>query len=248
MNKILKFSDLAIEGDVGSRRLAGLYPWLRFENCTREQWVECHGIDLQHGNERAANAYLMGEVAFFEKFECDYASALGRHRADALKQRTLEDLRAQFNHAAAKLCKSPIEVLLLTPLVWTRFGYETGPAEIWDSTMFPDLRSLTDVVIAPQYQIDHYIVDFGIFIKGIAKEKIKIVVECDGHDFHEKTREQAARDKRRDRDLQIAGWKVLRFTGSEIWRDYSWCIAAVSKLAAQEIAEQLRRRGIPAAK
>lgn len=48
---------------------------------------------------------------------------------------------------------------------------------------------------------------------------IRIVIECDGHAFHERTKDQAARDKRRDRDLQTAGWRVLRFTGSEIWAD-----------------------------
>ena len=41
-----------------------------------------------------------------------------------------------------------------------------------------------------------------------------IAVECDGHEFHEKTKQQAARDKARDRD---------RFTGSEIWKDPGAC-------------------------
>lgn len=102
----------------------------------------------------------------------------------------------------------------------------------------------TDVVIAPQYHIRDHRVDFAIFVNGIASDEIKIVVECDGHDFHEKTKEQAARDKRRDRDLQIAGWKVLRFTGSEIWRDYYACATHVDALAANEIDAQLRRRGL----
>lgn len=48
---------------------------------------------------------------------------------------------------------------------------------------------------------------------------VSVAVECDGHDFHEKTREQAEADKRRDRDLQSIGWIVARFTGSEIFRD-----------------------------
>jgi len=60
-------------------------------------------------------------------------------------------------------------------------------------------------------------------------EGAKIVVECDGHDFHEKTREQAARDKKRDRELQIAGWKVLRFTGSEIHRGAENCARDVAR-------------------
>lgn len=64
-----------------------------------------------------------------------------------------------------------------------------------------------------------------------------VAIECDGHDFHEKTKEQAQRDKRRDRDLQRLGWRVVRFTGSEICRDprlaayeawhFVWSVAGV---------------------
>lgn len=43
-----------------------------------------------------------------------------------------------------------------------------------------------------------------------------LIVEVDGHDFHEKTKEQAARDKRRDRDMVSSGYSVMRFTGSEV--------------------------------
>jgi very-short-patch-repair endonuclease len=48
-----------------------------------------------------------------------------------------------------------------------------------------------------------------------------LVIEVDGHDFHEKTKEQAGRDKHRDRLLQKAGYKILRFTGSEVYNDPS---------------------------
>ena len=44
----------------------------------------------------------------------------------------------------------------------------------------------------------------------------RLVVEVDGHDFHERTKEQAQRDKTRDRDLQAAGFIVFRFTGREV--------------------------------
>ena len=82
-----------------------------------------------------------------------------------------------------------------------------------------------------QKQIGKYRVDFlvqGQFssIKGNQKclEMCQIVVECDGHDFHEKTKEQAIYDKKRDRDLQSLGFRVYRFTGSEIWRTDGICI------------------------
>jgi very-short-patch-repair endonuclease len=65
------------------------------------------------------------------------------------------------------------------------------------------------------------------------------VVECDGHDFHERTKEQAASDKARDRALQALGMRVLRFTGSEIWSDPLVCARealAVTYRAAHEVA------------
>lgn len=45
----------------------------------------------------------------------------------------------------------------------------------------------------------------------------QLAIELDGHDFHERTKEQARRDKKRDRDLSALGFPVARFTGSEIF-------------------------------
>jgi very-short-patch-repair endonuclease len=67
----------------------------------------------------------------------------------------------------------------------------------------------------------------GFFTKGI-------VVECDGHDFHEKTKEQVRRDKARDRWLQIQGYPVMRFSGSEIYRDSEACCKEIGDLALKQ--------------
>jgi hypothetical protein len=52
----------------------------------------------------------------------------------------------------------------------------------------------------------------------------RFAIECDGHDYHERTKAQAARDRSRDRKLTRAGWTVVRFTGSELYRDPSACV------------------------
>jgi very-short-patch-repair endonuclease len=54
-----------------------------------------------------------------------------------------------------------------------------------------------------------------------------LIIECDGHNFHEKTKEQAQKDKQRNRDLQSAGYKVIRFTGSEIFKNPYKCASEV---------------------
>lgn len=46
-----------------------------------------------------------------------------------------------------------------------------------------------------------------------------LAVEVDGHDYHERTKEQAARDRQRDRDLQSIGVPTMRFTASEVYHD-----------------------------
>jgi very-short-patch-repair endonuclease len=55
----------------------------------------------------------------------------------------------------------------------------------------------------------------------------KLVVECDGREFHAVTKEQVERDKRRDRYCVAKGIFVMRFTGSEITRDPRGCAAEV---------------------
>lgn len=47
----------------------------------------------------------------------------------------------------------------------------------------------------------------------------KIGIELDGHDWHERTKEQVTYRNQRDRDLQAAGWIVLHYSGSELIRD-----------------------------
>lgn len=71
--------------------------------------------------------------------------------------------------------------------------------------------------ISCQRQIGQYRVDFLV---TATFSDDKIVIECDGHDFHEKTKEQAKHDKERDRYLTSQGYKILRYTGSEIYNDF----------------------------
>jgi very-short-patch-repair endonuclease len=95
-------------------------------------------------------------------------------------------------------------------------------------------------LIAPQFEIDQYRVDFCILFQGPnAGECFHIIVECDRHDFHEKTKKQAMRDKKRDRHLQAYGFKVFRFTGSEIWNDPHLCAEEVYEAANKEMYKRV---------
>lgn len=77
--------------------------------------------------------------------------------------------------------------------------------------------------------------DFVLSCPSISAKKI--IIECDGHDFHERTKEQASRDRSRDRAAQGAGHMMLRYTGSEIYRDPLGCARAAIKALADFIKD-----------
>lgn len=82
-------------------------------------------------------------------------------------------------------------------------------------------------ILLVNHPVDKYRPDFLIVgqCEGIV---VRVVVEVDGHDFHERTKEQAARDKKRDRWFQTHGYSVLRFTGSEVYADPEDCALQVA--------------------
>lgn len=53
----------------------------------------------------------------------------------------------------------------------------------------------------------------------IEKGNIRLCVYTDGHTYHERTEEQAQRDRNIDRKLQELGFQVLRYTGKDVNED-----------------------------
>jgi very-short-patch-repair endonuclease len=144
----------------------------------------------------------------------------------------VEMVRAHGDYMAGNLfdelnvrCQSPIESKLLAGLLpWVLCSEE--------HMAFSFMTNKFEIV--PQLEVGPYRLDFAVFFNGNREHStatciqdmlgtVRVAVECDGHDFHEKTKEQAARDKARDRYLTINGWHVLRFTGSEIHADATGC-------------------------
>lgn len=81
-----------------------------------------------------------------------------------------------------------------------------------------DFLSFSAWIAIQECPIAPYRVDFAFFGMGG-----RVCVECDGHDYHERTPGQAMHDRRRDRFFQKNGWHVMRFTGTEIVRDAAAC-------------------------
>lgn len=90
-------------------------------------------------------------------------------------------------------------------------------------------RKDNELIIYPQKKIGNYRVDIFVeyFVTYYPFDENgeykalegRLIIECDGHEFHEKTKEQAKRDKKRDRFLQKKGYTIFHYTGSEIYND-----------------------------
>lgn len=70
--------------------------------------------------------------------------------------------------------------------------------------------------LKPQEWIGSFRVDFLILDKAC-------VIELDGHEYH-KTKEQRTKDAHRERYLEKNGYQVIRFTGSEIFKNVEQCV------------------------
>lgn len=97
------------------------------------------------------------------------------------------------------LLESPIEAMLIHEIVSQQIG---------------QFYTLED--IEPQFEVAGYRID-------LAYPDKKLAIELDGHEYH-KTKEQRKHDAKRDRALNIEGWRVIRFTGSEIYQAVWECL------------------------
>jgi very-short-patch-repair endonuclease len=70
----------------------------------------------------------------------------------------------------------------------------------------------------------------GQYRLDFALPDAKIGIELDGYAYHS-TPEAFTRDRRRERDLELAGWRIIRFSGSEVNRDADDCIRQAAELA-----------------
>ena len=132
----------------------------------------------------------------------------------------------------SSLVESPIEATMFIS-IWHSFSQQNIRLAFkpWKRGIsFQDVPDEHDAVIISQAEIGDYRADF-VIVMGAAQRPAnvgtRIVVECDGHEFHDRTKEQAKRDRERDRFMQDQGFRVYRFTGSEIYNSPLKCSEAV---------------------
>lgn len=159
---------------------------------------------------------------------------------------------ADFAAAFAR-CESPIEQLFLASVVHiasctegvcfgasavdaasNRAGYGSVADDLHDCDIVASVQNGRRTLVLlqqPTLKCNGHDIrpDFAIVALSLlgsdssATTMSRVAVELDGHDWHERTKEQAASDKRRDRMMVAEGWSVMRFTGSEVYLDAADC-------------------------
>lgn len=83
-----------------------------------------------------------------------------------------------------------------------------------------------------QYKIDRYN-DMPLTIPDFAFPDMQIAIYCDGFKSREGRRDIFKKDRLQSRELQLRGWLVLRFTGSEITYDNNMVVKTVRRAIVQ---------------
>lgn len=165
------------------------------------------------------------------------AKIIGTLEEEIFKQRI-------YSEILEKEINSPIEQILYTALsVVAKANFiELSPDPYYNFLGKEELQK--GPYLFCQHKIGNYRVDFAFLVyeksfelSSKTEPNLKWVIECDGHDFHEKTKEQATSDKKRDRYLTANGWKILRFSGSEIYKDAYGVAVEILKMVVGDWAE-----------
>ena len=137
-----------------------------------------------------------------------------------------------FMGFAYEECKSPIEVIF-------NFAFDL----VAFSKGYAGFRLIPQYRVKKENSNQFYYVDFVFNAEeieemvSIKNTMFKLAIECDGHDFHEKTKEQVTYDNEREYDLKMKGFDVLRFSGSQIYNKPFRCAVQTLMYIKEKIGE-----------
>jgi hypothetical protein len=147
----------------------------------------------------------------------DVAGADGRRaaermidRAEQLRIFDLTALRRELDHRPGRKGARNVRAALGQPeIAWTRSVLEEAFFAICEAAGLP----------RPQVNMPIVLDDGGPHVEAdFAWPELKLIVETDGWETHG-TRRAFGSDRRRDRRLDLAGWRVLRYTWHEVMHE-----------------------------
>ena len=135
--------------------------------------------------------------------------------------------------------------IVFIPTTWPKFANAVEINDLWDESPLEDRlwAELKRLAIWAERQWPQpvgrarYFLDFALFCTGG-----KIDVETDGDTWHADPK-RIPEDNRRDNDLEVSGWHVLRFNGHQIRESMSeYCVPKITEMIKR--LEGLREEGL----
>jgi very-short-patch-repair endonuclease len=155
--------------------------------------------------------------AYYETCCADLSGHIQENRVRQVYETLIAKYRYHFL-IPLNFCESPAEKMLYLCLLGEQ--------------LYAAARICGTITVVPQLTIKikgkEFRPDFTVTVSAAGKE-LKAIIEVDGHEFHEKTKEQARKDRARERMFVKHGYTVLRFTGQEVYEDPFRCAEEVYK-------------------
>lgn len=184
-------------------------------------------------------AWLDGTSAYGTLVEIGYARGHGKqiiiaapelpntfedsasHGCNFLSHAALNDLWFAFSCATPLIAKTPRAALEKITEAMPRLESPIEEA-FWNAYLRAQPAELLGLKTQQPALGGRYRIDFALPDK-------KIGIELDGYAWHS-SREAFTKDRERQRDLELAGWRIIRFSGSEAKNNPARCVQQAAAL------------------
>lgn len=178
-------------------------------------------------------------------FELGYAKALGKRVAVGFAGGDFYQGRLDREYDP-DVQPDPLDELWFTYFACHGQVYEDGPedalkqviAELgWD--VFPDtFDSPLEAMFAEEWRnqslhllyplVSQHAVKNGAYRLDFAFPRLELGIELDGYTYHS-NREAFNNDRRRQREIEALGWRIVRFSGDELRNDIAACVREAAR-------------------
>ena len=152
------------------------------------------------------------------------------------------------NEIEGRICTAALEVFdaIESPLEAVFAAWWTALADTEREVMGPCLMPQYEVALGDTvYRVDFSVgtgnLDLLMDAHYVGLQWPCLAVELDGHEFHERTKDQVARRDARDRALHRDGWSLFHYSGSELYAAPLRCVREAYDFATTQERELLGR-------
>ena len=107
---------------------------------------------------------------------------------------------------------------------------------LFDSNFFLNILSQVPIYLEDKtYKVD-FLVESYVYNDEEFELTNPVVIELDGYKYHS-TKEQRNKDCEKENNLKLAGYHVIRFTGSQVFNEPFECVRSVHKYVLRLIGK-----------